>query len=69
MKMIDEPRWQSDEYVKELADDPQTRSMLHHYLIAAVSERAECVPSDEPAYDALVDRMATELERAQGGAT
>ena len=65
MKMIDEPRWQSDEYVNDMASDPQTRPMLHHYLIAAVAERAECVPSDEPEYDALVERLADALGRGQ----
>ena len=64
MKMIDETRWQSDEYVNNLAGDPQTRSMLHHYLIAAVTERAACVPSDEPAYDALVNRLSDAFERS-----
>ena len=62
-KLIDEPRWQSAEYIDELAQDRRTLPMLQHYLIVAVAERSDCDPTDEPAYDALVERLANAAVR------
>ena len=56
--MIDESRWQSDEYVNDLAGDPQTLPQVLHYLTEAVFERDDCTPEDRAEYDALVLRLA-----------
>jgi len=63
MKMIDDPRWKSEEALRELASDPRTMPMLKHYLIEAAAERSECRPEDEPAYDALVARLSHAINR------